>query len=167
MTAVGGCYCRGQRTLSAHLACCPGGPPACQVLGSGMLQRGCRSLSLVPWTVTPCCFSSQAPVILSGRCGAYLKCECMTLGVRVKATEAGVPDGFLLNPAGEGLRSGWILWINSCLCCWCQQQGFDFYDHWTLSQDQELLGRDGIHLTTCGKNIFTNRLANLLRRNLN
>lgn len=80
--------------------------------------------------------------------------------------EAGVPDGFLLHPAGEGLRSGWILWINSCLCCWCQQQGFDVYDRWTLLQDQELLRRDGIHLTKCGKSIFTNMLANLLRRTL-
>lgn len=28
----------------------------------------------------------------------------MTLGVRVKGMEAGVTDGFLLNPAAEGLK---------------------------------------------------------------
>ena len=35
------------------------------------------------------------------------------------------------------------------------------------SEDKGLIGKDRIHLTKWGKNIFANRLANLVRRALN
>lgn len=100
--------------------------------------------------------------MIPGRSREYIKCDCMTPGVRAEGMETGGPEGFLLNNAGEGqdLRCGLILWINCCLCSWPEQQDrFGFYDHWT----PWLLGRDEVHLTKCGKSIFINRLANVCR----
>lgn len=38
----------------------------------------------------PLLFFLTGPLMLSGRCGANLKCECMTVGVRLKGVEPGV-----------------------------------------------------------------------------
>lgn len=42
-----------------------------------------------------------------------------------------------------------------------------FYDQDTLFEDQHLVGRDGIHLNNQGKDIFANRMSDLIRRALN
>ena len=44
-------------------------------------------------------------------------------------------------------RRGLILPAHNGLLSWCQQQDFGFHDSGTLSEDQQLLRRIGIHLT--------------------
>ena len=82
----------------------------------------------------------------------------------------GGPGGVFLNPAGEGKgvrRRALIMHVDNWLRNWCWRQGFGFYDHETLFADQHLLGKDGIHFTKRGKAIFTNRMADLVKRALN
>lgn len=63
-------FCRGQRTPSANLTDCLWKCASCCGHGLGMLPKDCQSLCS-PQTVTPCCSSTWAPVILPGRPGKY------------------------------------------------------------------------------------------------
>lgn len=75
-----------------------------------------------------------------------IKCDCMALGVRAKDKRAQVVFTSFLSVKDNGLRrNGWILWVNNWLLLYnsCQQQGFSFH----ISEDQGLLGREGIYLT--------------------
>lgn len=87
-----------------------------------------------------------------------------------KAVEPAEPDsaGFILENhqrrEWKGLRrSGQILQITT------QQHasGIKFYDYRTLSEGQQLLGKDRIHLTKWGKSDSAKWLANMARRALN
>lgn len=66
----------------------------------------------------------------------------------------------------DGKRSRQIFQVN-WMHHWCWQQGFGFYNPGTLLEDQELIVRDGLHLTRRGTCVFANRLGNLVRRALN
>lgn len=72
-----------------------------------------------------------------------IKHDYMILGRMFKALVAQVVVSVLL-VRGKVLSSRQILHVGNWLCDLCQQWGF--YDHETLSEDQQLLGRDGIHL---------------------
>lgn len=50
---------------------------------------------------------------------------------------------------------------------WLCRQDFGINDYRTLSEEQELLIRNGIRLTKQGWNVFAKRLAKLARRTLN
>lgn len=54
--------------------------------------------------------------------------------------------------------------VNTWLCGWNWTQGFDLYNCSTFFK--KILSRDMDHLMKRSKNIFKNRLANLLRRPL-
>lgn len=69
---------------------------------------------------------------------------------------------------GKGVRRRALIeQVNNWLRNWCWWQSLGFYDHGTLFAEQHLLGRDGIHLTKQGKAIFSNGMADLIRRALN
>ena len=59
------------------------------------------------------------------------------------------------------------MYINSWLHGWCHHEGFGFYDNGVFFNDDNMLGKDGIHLSKRGKGIFSSRLANLVRWALN
>lgn len=42
-------------------------------------------------------------------------------------------------------RSRWILQVNNWLHHWCWQQVFGIYNHVTLFEDQQVIGKNGIH----------------------
>lgn len=66
----------------------------------------------------------------------------------------------------DGKRRRWIFQVN-WRHCWCWQQCLGFYNHGTLSEDQQLMERDGIYLTKQGTCVFADRLASLVLRALN
>lgn len=71
----------------------------------------------------------------------------MGLGVRV------IFSSVLPVRGKDGRMKRWIFQVNNCLCCWCCQQGFGFYNHGTLLEDQELMGRVGIYHTKRGTHV--------------
>ena len=74
----------------------------------------------------------------------------------------------ILPVRGKGAaRNRCVMYINSWLHGWCHREGFGFYDNGVFFNDNNMLGRDGIHLSKRGKGIFSSRLANLVRRALN
>ncbi|XP_068784552.1 uncharacterized protein [Struthio camelus] len=97
-----------------------------------------------------------------------IKQDFRALGMVVKGLGAQVVFSSILAVRGkDGRSSRPIFQVNNWLrhCCW--QQGFGFCDHGTLFEDQQLMGRDGIHLTKRGRRVFANRSASLVRRALN
>ncbi|XP_068782230.1 uncharacterized protein [Struthio camelus] len=91
-----------------------------------------------------------------------IKRDFRALGMVVKGLGAQVVFSSILPVRGKDRRrSRRIFQVNSWLRRWCWQQGFGFYDHGTLFEDQQLMGRDGIHLTKRGTRVFANRLASL------
>ena len=74
----------------------------------------------------------------------------------------------ILPVQGKGsARNRHIIYINSWLRGWCHREGFGFYDNWVFFNDDNMLGRDGVHLPKKGNRIFSSRLANLVRQALN
>lgn len=77
-----------------------------------------------------------------------IKHAYMALGTRGRGIGSQVAFSFFLLTRENCLRrTAWILWINNQLQSWCQQQLFRFKKLRTLFEDQDLLGRDRIHLT--------------------
>ncbi|KAG6933402.1 hypothetical protein G0U57_019236 [Chelydra serpentina] len=94
--------------------------------------------------------------------------DYVALGRRIKAFEAQVVFSSILPVAGKGRgRDRRIVEVNEWLRRWCRREGFGFFDHGMVFQEEGVLGRDGLHLTKRGKSIFGSRLANLVRRALN
>ncbi|XP_067418891.1 uncharacterized protein [Emydura macquarii macquarii] len=94
--------------------------------------------------------------------------DYVALGKEIKEFEAQVVFSSILPVQGKGPgRDRRIVEVNAWLRRWCRREGFGFFDHGMLFQEEGLLGRDGIHLTKTGKSIFADRLANLVRRALN
>lgn len=66
------------------------------------------------------------------------KSDYRVLGALVNGMRG--PGIVLLKPALDGKKNvrkkALILYVNSCLGSWCQQQDFDFCDRWTLLGNQ-------------------------------
>ncbi|XP_065451200.1 protein shisa-4 isoform X1 [Chrysemys picta bellii] len=94
--------------------------------------------------------------------------DYVALGRRIKEFEAQVVFSSILPVQGKGRgRDRRIVEVNEWLRRWCRREGFGFFDHGMVFQEEGVLGRDGLHLTKRGKSIFASRLANLVRRALN
>uniref|UniRef100_A0A8C3FMA3 SGNH hydrolase-type esterase domain-containing protein n=1 Tax=Chrysemys picta bellii TaxID=8478 RepID=A0A8C3FMA3_CHRPI len=98
----------------------------------------------------------------------WITADYVALGRRIKEVEAQLVFSSILPVQGKGLgRDRRIVEVNKWLRRWCWREGFGFFDHGMVFQEGGVLGRDGLHLMKRGKNIFTSRLANLVRRALN
>ena len=64
-------------------------------------------------------------------------------------------------------RNRLIKWVSNLLHGWFCRQDFGINDYRTLFEEQELRSRDGISLTKQGWNVFSNELAEIVRRTLN
>ncbi|XP_053898073.1 cytosolic Fe-S cluster assembly factor NUBP1 isoform X1 [Malaclemys terrapin pileata] len=94
--------------------------------------------------------------------------DYVALGRRIKDFRAQVVFSSILPVQEKGLgRDRRIVEVNKWLRRWCWREGFRFFDHGMVFLEGGVLGRDGLHLTKRGKNIFASRLANLVRRALN
>ncbi|XP_065436072.1 uncharacterized protein LOC135979801 [Chrysemys picta bellii] len=94
--------------------------------------------------------------------------DYVALGRRIKEFEAQVVFSSILPVQGKGRgRDRRIVEVNEWLRRWCRREGFGFFNHGMVFQEEGVLGRDGLHLTKRGKSIFASRLANLVRRALN
>jgi len=90
------------------------------------------------------------------------------LGRKLKDLGTQVVISSLLPVKGRGPgRERKIVEVNNWLRKWCRQERFGFLDHGLWFHEDGLLARDGLHLTSVGRNIFAKRLANLIRRALN
>lgn len=89
-----------------------------------------------------------------------LEVQVRSIGVHI------IFSSILLVRRKDAARNKHIMQINCWLRIWCCCEGFVFYDNGTFF-DYSLLGRDGIHLSRRGKEIFYSKLANLLRQTLN
>jgi len=97
-----------------------------------------------------------------------IKEDFKALGVKTKRFGTQVIFSSVLPAEGRGLpRNRHIIGINSWLRGWCHREGFGFCDNGTFLNDNNLLERDGTHLSRKGKGIFGNMLANLVWRALN
>ena len=96
-----------------------------------------------------------------------IKEDFKALGMQAKSIGAQVI--FSILPAGRmgAARNRCIMNINSWLRGWCCHEGFCFYDKGMFFNDNNLLGRDGNHLSRRGKGIFGSRLINMVWRALN
>ncbi|XP_068809548.1 uncharacterized protein [Struthio camelus] len=91
-----------------------------------------------------------------------IKQDFRALGMVVKGLGAQVVFSSILPVRGkDGKRSRRVFQVNNWLRRWCWQQGFGVYEHGPLSEERQLLGKDGIHLTKQGTRVFANRLASL------
>ena len=97
-----------------------------------------------------------------------IKSDYRALGPVVKGMRAQVVFSSILPSRGKGARRRALIGqVNNWLQNWCWRPGFGSYDHRTLFTDQCLFGRDGILLTKKGKAIFTIRMADFIRKDLN
>lgn len=83
-----------------------------------------------------------------------IKQDFRALGVAVKGLRAQVIFPSVL-PVREkdGRRREQTFQVNNWLWCWCRQQGFGFFDHGTLIEDQELTGREMASTSLRGVNV--------------
>jgi len=94
----------------------------------------------------------------------HIKHECMDPGVVAKGTgtKAVSPQS---RQRGKGLEEEWVdLTGQQAVAQLVSIRKICLQDFGSLFDDRELLGRDGIHMTKWGKNVFPDMLANLVRR---
>lgn len=95
-----------------------------------------------------------------------IKSDCGVLG-EVKGTWAPVVFLSMLVWEKNVRRKAPIEQVKIGLQNLCWWQGLGFYDNGTLFADHLVLNRDGIHITTQGKAILSNKKSNLEIRVLN
>ncbi|KFV63962.1 hypothetical protein N307_13186, partial [Dryobates pubescens] len=84
-------------------------------------------------------------------------------GARAQVVFCSVPS-----VAGEYTeRNGRTHTINKWLRGWCQRRNFGFFDHGATCTAPDLLGPDGVHLSSRGKRVLALELAGIIRRALN